>query len=60
MCRPPGDPSAVVGEDRRVRGVDGLRVADPSIAPVALRAPTALDAMMIGEPATALIIGDGT
>ncbi|WP_188194804.1 GMC family oxidoreductase [Nonomuraea sp. SYSU D8015] len=52
---PPDDPSAVVGEDCRVRGVGGLRVADLSIVPVALRAPTALDAMMIGEHAATLI-----
>ncbi|MFG1945792.1 GMC family oxidoreductase [Nonomuraea sp. NPDC048826] len=52
---PDDDPEAVVGQDCRVRGVDGLRIADLSIVPVPLRAPTALDAMMIGEHAAALI-----
>lgn len=33
----------------RVHGVAGLRVVDLSIVPVPLRAPTAIDAMMLGE-----------
>ncbi|MED7923969.1 GMC oxidoreductase [Nonomuraea sp. LP-02] len=53
---PEGDAAAVVGEDCRVRGVEGLRVADLSIVPVPLRSPTAFDAMMIGEHAAALIL----
>ncbi|HEV2370581.1 MAG TPA: GMC family oxidoreductase N-terminal domain-containing protein [Streptosporangiaceae bacterium] len=46
---PAADPMAVVDEACRVRGIDGLRVADASIVPVPLRAPTALACMMIGE-----------
>ncbi|MCK2215804.1 GMC family oxidoreductase [Actinomadura sp. ATCC 31491] len=53
---PEGAPGAVVGEDCRVHGIEGLRVADLSIVPVALRSPTALDAMMIGEHVAALIL----
>ncbi|MEV0629325.1 GMC family oxidoreductase [Nonomuraea wenchangensis] len=53
---PEDDEAAVVGEDCRVRGVEGLRVADLSIVPVPLRSPTALDAMMVGEHAAALIL----
>jgi choline dehydrogenase len=52
---PQGEPSAVVGDDCRVHGVEGLRVADLSIVPVPLRSPTALDAMMLGEHAAHLI-----
>jgi choline dehydrogenase len=51
----PGDGDAVVDEHCRVSGVDALRVADLSVVPVPLRAPTALDAMMIGEHAAAWI-----
>ncbi|MBF8185000.1 GMC family oxidoreductase N-terminal domain-containing protein [Nonomuraea sp. K274] len=49
--------AVLVGEDCRVHGVDGLRIADLSIVPVPLRATTALDAMMVGEHAATLILG---
>lgn len=42
---------SVVDEHARVRGVDGLRVVDLSIAPVPLRSTTALEAMVIAEHA---------
>ena len=50
-CRmgPADDPDAVVDADLRVRGVDGLRVVDLSIAPRAPTAPTNATAMAIGE-----------
>lgn len=50
-CRmgPDGDPDAVVDAGLRVRGVDGLRVVDLSIAPRAPTAPTNATAMAIGE-----------
>ncbi len=47
-------PEAVVDEHLEVRGVDGLRIADLSVAPIALRSTSAMEAMMIGEHAAAL------
>lgn len=46
---------AVVDEQCRVRGVDALRIVDLSVVPVPLRAPTALEAMMLGEHTAAWI-----
>jgi choline dehydrogenase len=50
-CRmgPAGDELAVVDEHCRVREVEGLRVIDASIVPVALRTVPALTCMMLGE-----------
>jgi choline dehydrogenase len=53
----PGDADAVVGPDLRVRGVDGLRVADASIMPTIPHGNTNAPAMMIGERASDLILG---
>jgi len=49
---PDGDPAAVVDAHCRVRGVEGLAVADLSIVPVPMRATSAFEAMMIGEHAS--------
>lgn len=46
---PAGDPGAVVDAQGSVHGVQGLRVADMSIAPNIPRANTNLTAIMIGE-----------
>ena len=46
---PASDPMAVVGQDGRVHGLAGLRVADASIMPNLIRANTNLTAIMIGE-----------
>ncbi|MGH2585905.1 MAG: GMC oxidoreductase [Dehalococcoidia bacterium] len=46
---PPTDPEAVVDEECRVRGVEGLRVADASVMPAIPRANTNLTCIMIGE-----------
>lgn len=43
------DPAAVVDGAGRVHGVDGVRVADTSILPNPVSAPTQLTAMMIAE-----------
>jgi len=51
-----GDPEAVVGPDLRVRGVDGLRVADASIMPTVTRGNTNAPSIMIGERASDLIL----
>ena len=49
------DPRSVVDLACRVRGVEGLRVADASIVPEAPRANTYLTAVMIGEHVAARI-----
>ena len=46
---PSSDPMAVVDQYGRVRGVDGLRVADASIMPDCVRANTNVTCMVIGE-----------
>lgn len=53
-----GDPDAVVDFHGRVRGVDGLRVADLSTAPRAPTAATNATAMAIGERIAELIDGE--
>ncbi|MGD9894372.1 MAG: mycofactocin system GMC family oxidoreductase MftG [Dehalococcoidia bacterium] len=46
---PADDPEAVVDQEGRVRGIEGLRVADASIMPTIPRANTNLTCIMIGE-----------
>ena len=46
---PDSDPMAVVDQYCRVRGVDGLRVADTSVMPDVVRANTNTTAIAIGE-----------
>ncbi len=48
---PDGDPMAVVDQYCRVRGVEGLRVVDLSVAPNVVRANTNATAIMIAERA---------
>jgi len=50
------DPAAVVGPDCRVRGLDGLWVADASIMPTIPQGNTNATAIMIGERASDLIL----
>ncbi|MCB0996268.1 MAG: GMC family oxidoreductase [Acidimicrobiales bacterium] len=56
-CRMGTDPheGAVVGGDLRVHGVDGLCIADASIMPTVVRAPTNLTSIAIGERAAELL-----
>jgi 5-(hydroxymethyl)furfural/furfural oxidase len=54
----PSDDAAVVDPQCRVRGINGLRVADASIMPFIPRANTCLPAMMVGEHASAVMIRD--
>jgi choline dehydrogenase-like flavoprotein len=55
-CRMGVDERAVVDPALRVRGVEGLRVADASIMPSIVGGNTNAAAMMIGEHAAALMV----
>ena len=54
-CRMGSDEGSVVDPTLRVRGVDGLRVADASIMPTIIRGHTHAPSVMIGEKAADLI-----
>ncbi len=54
-CRMGSDPDAVVDTQLRVRGVDGLRIADNSIMPRLVSANTNATAIAIGERAADFI-----
>ena len=49
------DTASVVDGELRVRGVEGLRIADASIFPTIPSANTAAPAMMVGEMAAAFL-----
>lgn len=51
------DAGSVVDEELRVRGVQGLRIADASIMPGIIRGHTNAPALVIGEKAADLILG---
>ncbi len=57
-CRMGSDERAVVDPELRVRGVDGLRVADASIMPSITGGNTNAPTMMIGERCAELIRGE--
>jgi len=58
-CRmgPASDRESVVDADLRVHGIDGVRVADASIMPVIVDAPTHAACVMIGEKCAAVLSG---
>ena len=54
-CRMGCDSASVVDPQLRVRGVDGLRVADASVMPTIIRGHTHAPSVLIGEKAADLI-----
>ena len=55
---PDSDPMAVLDQYCRVRGIEGLRVADASVMPDVIRANTNLTTIMIGERVADWIASD--
>jgi choline dehydrogenase len=54
-CRMGSDDASVVDPQLRVRGVEGLRVADASVMPTIIRGHTQAPSVLIGEKAADLI-----
>jgi choline dehydrogenase-like flavoprotein len=54
-CRMGRDDASVVDPELRVRGVDGLRVADASVMPAIIRGHTHAPSVLVGEMAADLI-----
>lgn len=57
-CRMGMDEGAVVDTSLRLRGLEGLRIADTSAAPLLVNGNTCATALMLGERAAALILGE--
>jgi choline dehydrogenase len=57
-CKMGSDPMAVVDDQLKVHGIQGLRVADASIMPTLTSGNTNAPSIMIGEKASTLILRD--
>jgi choline dehydrogenase len=49
-------PEAVVGAELRVRGIQGLRIADDSVMPTIPSAGTNASSVLVGEYASRLVV----